>query len=297
MATLDTNAKSNSADWVDYHSPFNARGDGYQDPSSSSAGPGAGLGAYDWVDLGLGSDTGGSIRNPAQVNGCFGNRPSWGVSNLTGVMPLSPVLDTAGFLVRDPIVWKAAAQVLYAGALSFNYTKFPKKIYTVQFPTNATTEAESILLEWTAKLTDFIGGNVTAFDFDTAWNGTGPRPGTTLNQVAGPVYRTLITQQQYRLLAKPFYDDYAAANEGRKPFIDPAPLVRWNFGQQNISLSTESVALNNMTAFGEWLRSEVLVGGDPETCSDSLMLYAGTLGTPYYRNTYLRCVIRGFPIL
>jgi hypothetical protein len=70
------NGETATDDWVDFHSPFNARGDGYQDPSSSSSGPGAGIGAYDWLDIGLGSDTGGSIRGPAGSNGCFGNRPS-----------------------------------------------------------------------------------------------------------------------------------------------------------------------------------------------------------------------------
>ena len=40
------NGERATADWVDYHSPFNARGDGYSDPSSSSSGPGAGIGAY-----------------------------------------------------------------------------------------------------------------------------------------------------------------------------------------------------------------------------------------------------------
>lgn len=68
-----------SVDWVSYHSPFNARGDGYQDPSSSSAGAGAGIGSYSWLDIGLASDTGGSVRGPAQVNGAFGNRPTWGM--------------------------------------------------------------------------------------------------------------------------------------------------------------------------------------------------------------------------
>lgn len=203
-------------------------------------------------------------------------------------MPLSPVLDTAGFLVRDPLLWKAAAQVLYADTLSFNYTKFPKKIYTYQFPDNATSEAELILLEFTSQLAAFIGGSVEALDYDLLWNQTGPRPGTTLDEVVGAGYRTLISQQQYRLVAKPFYDDYAKANNGRKPFIDPAPLVRWNFGQQNISLNLENEAIINKTAFGDWFRSAVLVGGDQETCSNSIILYAGTLASPYYRNTYLR---------
>jgi hypothetical protein len=42
---------------VDYLAPFNARGDGYQDPGSSSAGPGAAIGTYPWLDLALGTDT------------------------------------------------------------------------------------------------------------------------------------------------------------------------------------------------------------------------------------------------
>lgn len=52
------NGEEATADWVDYHSPFNPRGDGYQDPSSSSSGPGAGAGSYPWLDLTIGSDTG-----------------------------------------------------------------------------------------------------------------------------------------------------------------------------------------------------------------------------------------------
>ena len=92
------NGETATDDWVDYHAPFNPRGDGYQDPSSSSSGPGSGTGSYPWLDLTLGSDTGGSIRGPSQVQGVFGNRPSHGLVPLTGVMPLAPELDTAGFL-------------------------------------------------------------------------------------------------------------------------------------------------------------------------------------------------------
>ena len=92
------NGEQATADWVDYHSPFNPRGDGYQDPSSSSSGAGSAIASYPWLDLALGSDTGGSIRGPSQVSGVYGNRPSHGLVPLTGVMPLAPELDTAGFL-------------------------------------------------------------------------------------------------------------------------------------------------------------------------------------------------------
>lgn len=92
------NGEVATADWVDIHEPFNPRGDGYQDTSSSSSGPGSGIGSYTWLDLTLGSDTGGSIRGPSQVQGVYGNRPSHGIIPLTNTMPLAPELDTAGFL-------------------------------------------------------------------------------------------------------------------------------------------------------------------------------------------------------
>lgn len=43
-------------DWVDYHAPWNPRGDGYQTPSASSSGSAASVAAYDWLDLTTGTD-------------------------------------------------------------------------------------------------------------------------------------------------------------------------------------------------------------------------------------------------
>lgn len=51
------NGETATADWVDQLAPFNPRGDGYQQPSSSSSGPGASIGAYSWLDETIGSDT------------------------------------------------------------------------------------------------------------------------------------------------------------------------------------------------------------------------------------------------
>lgn len=222
--TFTNNNSTCRADWVDYHSPFNARGDGYQDPSSSSSGPGSGIGSYSWLDLALGSDTGGSVRNPAQVNGAFGNRPSHGLVPLDGVMPLSPALDTAGFICRDASLWKTTALALYKENFTI-YTSFPKKIYTSGFPTKATSEAEAVLLGFLSKLTTFLGANVTAIDYNVLWNKTGP-VSANLSTYLNTVYPVLISQQQYGLVTLPFYADYAKANNGRRPFIDPSPLIR-----------------------------------------------------------------------
>lgn len=286
------NGETATGDWVDYHSPFNARGDGYQDPSSSSSGPGSGIGAYDWLDLAIGSDTGGSIRNPSQVNGCFGNRPSWNLVSLDNVMPMSPLLDTAGFLTRNVQLWRAAAEVMYKDAGLKSYTKYPKSIKTIDFPTNASAPAEGLLVEFVDKLSSFLGGaNVSAFDYNALWDSTKPSTvaaNTTLDSMLALTYPILISKQQYPLIAAPLYADYAAANGGRKPFINPVPRSRWDWGlgYPESQLDTE---IEHKNTFTSWWNSTAQVF-DEETCSDSLILYIGTEATPTYRNIYRRYV-------
>ncbi|MDA4115066.1 MAG: amidase [Thaumarchaeota archaeon] len=50
--------------------------------------------------LGLGTDTGGSIRVPAALCGIMGFKPTLGTLSLGGVFPLSATLDHAGLLTR-----------------------------------------------------------------------------------------------------------------------------------------------------------------------------------------------------
>lgn len=43
--------------WIDFHAPFNPRGDGYQTPSGSTTGGGTSLAAYEWLDFSIGTDS------------------------------------------------------------------------------------------------------------------------------------------------------------------------------------------------------------------------------------------------
>lgn len=217
------NGETATADWVDYLSPFNPRGDGYQDPSSSSSGGGASIASYAWLDLALGSDTGGSIRGPSQVQGIFGNRPSHDLVALDHVMPLSTALDTAGFLTRDPYLWDDAQAAMYQTnytSLSSSLPSYPKTIYAVGFPSSdESSEAAELLLGFASSLASFVNGTVVTTSLSDEWSTSGPygADGLTLSQLLNITYATLITKDQISLLREPFYADYAGKQNWTTP--------------------------------------------------------------------------------
>jgi aspartyl-tRNA(Asn)/glutamyl-tRNA(Gln) amidotransferase subunit A len=69
-------------------------------PGGSSSGSGAAL-AAGFVPLALGTDTGGSIRNPAGSCGLVGLKPTYGMVSRRGVFPLSFTLDHVGPMARS----------------------------------------------------------------------------------------------------------------------------------------------------------------------------------------------------
>jgi amidase len=69
-------------------------------PGGSSSGSAVAV-AAGLVDFALGTDTGGSVRVPSSYCGVYGFRPSHGMLNSDGVIPLAKSFDTVGWMTRD----------------------------------------------------------------------------------------------------------------------------------------------------------------------------------------------------
>ena len=69
-------------------------------PGGSSSGSGAAV-AAGLLPMAIGTDTGGSVRNPASMCGIVGIKPTYGLVSRRGVLPLSFSLDHVGPMTRS----------------------------------------------------------------------------------------------------------------------------------------------------------------------------------------------------
>ncbi len=104
-------------------------------PSGSSGGTGAAIAAA-YATVGLGTDTGGSIRGPATANGIAGLKPTHGLLSRDGIIPLGLTFDTGGPMARNVSDLAAVLGVMTGvdpadpatkkseGRFETNYTKY-----------------------------------------------------------------------------------------------------------------------------------------------------------------------------
>ena len=86
---------SHDLPWPPARNPWNTD----HHPGGSSSGSGSGV-AAGLFPMALGTDTGGSVRNPASCCGIVGLKPTYGLVSRRGVFPLSFTLDHIGPMTR-----------------------------------------------------------------------------------------------------------------------------------------------------------------------------------------------------
>mgnify|MGYP000005485227 FL=1 len=131
--------------------------------SSSGAAVSVGLGM---ADIGLGSDTGGSIRIPAALCGLVGFKSTQGVVPLAGAYPLSQSLDSIGAITRTVDAAIAAHQVM-SGRSVAHWSK-PTPYLRLGIPSHVHLDDldETVARAWTDTLTRLKQAGVTLVDID-----------------------------------------------------------------------------------------------------------------------------------
>ncbi|GAA5820413.1 hypothetical protein JCM11251_005615 [Rhodosporidiobolus azoricus] len=263
------NGAAVSAGWFDQMAPYNPRGDGYQSPSTSSSGSAAGIAAYPWLDIALGSDTGGSIRFPAGACGVFGTRASWGALSLEGVMPMAAPLDAPGYFARSGKELAMLGKSWFADTLAARtYESFP-----------------SVLSDFVSKLSDFLGATVDSTSFYGQWNETiGQEVGSDMLSYANQSWTVFVGYYQYNYFGAQFIDDYEAAHGGRTPLLDATVQVRWDYGNDQ-GIEGYNAALD-VKAHVKEFAERYITPNSSTTCSETLFVYPQAVGTTSYRNVF-----------
>ncbi|KAH6989095.1 amidase signature domain-containing protein [Ilyonectria sp. MPI-CAGE-AT-0026] len=270
-----------TADWVDYNCPWNPRGDGYLSPRGSSTGTCVAIAGYDWVDVGIGSDTGGSIRGPASVMGLFALRPSQDPKNMDKILPIIRNIDTPGVVCRNAELFHELSVCLFKTQTLSVPLRPTKLLYPVdywsQWPKNPIKDAMEVSV---AKLESLLGIKRSVINLADRWLEDDPA-GNAL-----PL-RSYLQDTFMNLLWKGYYDHFLSfrrdfeSKYGYPPYVHPVIQYCWKCGSQ-VSAADEEVAQQQKAVYSKWLRASV-PGGDG---FNTIMVFPFGDLTPLYRDEY-----------
>jgi aspartyl-tRNA(Asn)/glutamyl-tRNA(Gln) amidotransferase subunit A len=128
LEELSFGATTQNAAWGACRNPW----DTTRIPGGSSGGSAVAV-AAGMATIGLGTDTGGSLRNPASFCGVTTIRPTHGLVPTAGVTPLSPSMDVVGPMARSAAEVQTALDVML-GARTTLATRRPPADTTVGVP-------------------------------------------------------------------------------------------------------------------------------------------------------------------
>ncbi|KAL8948507.1 MAG: hypothetical protein Q9222_005310 [Ikaeria aurantiellina] len=256
-------SREEASESVDFQAPWNPRADGYQTTGGSSSGSTAAVAAYDWIDIGIGTDTYGSIRRPAQCNGVFGLRPSQGVFSQDGMFTVFKDFDVPGIFARDLHKLGAFATKWYGASVSTGNAEHlpPSIVLPLDFLPEDDTPQKKIVLDVVKDLESFLEVRADRVNLCTLWAQDPPNEayGQGLHEYLDKVGRDTFLYANYQSGAA-FRDRYFEIFN-RKPFISKFVQWRWDVGSR-ISREEHEEAMRRMKVYKEWFLGTVMQVGE-----------------------------------
>ncbi|KAK3377120.1 putative glutamyl-tRNA amidotransferase subunit A [Lasiosphaeria ovina] len=275
-----------TCDWVDYHGPFNPRGDGYLTTSGSSAGSAAAIAAYEWLDFSLGTDTLGSIRAPAAAQGIFGMRSSLGAASFSGIVPYSPKFDTLGGFARTAGEFKVLAEALYGSPCTTDAGRKPTKIlYPVDYWPANDEPSQEVFEAFISRLEAFLNVNRTAINLESAWQKHRPDGvSESLSEYFEHVFEWAANPDQWAGLFNSFLPDYEA-KFGKPPVLNPQLRFKVEY-VQSVTPEQQAEAVGRLKVYQSWFYKHVMPPADETGYSSTVLVLPWTTGEPEYRDRY-----------
>ena len=212
-------------------------------PGGSSGGSAAGVAAGQ-VPLSLGSDTGGSIRQPAAFNGIVGMKPTYGRVSRFGLIAFASSLDQIGPMTRG-VKDNAFALNAISG-----------------FDAKDSTSAGAAVPDFTAGLTGDIKGMKVALPKEYLGEGiqTGVREAIlkaadTFRALGATVEEVSLPHSKYGVAVY-----YIIASSEASSNLQRFDGIRYGFRSENVS-NLEDVYVNSRSeGFGEEVKRRIMLG-------------------------------------
>ncbi|KAF5009685.1 hypothetical protein FDECE_4131 [Fusarium decemcellulare] len=274
-------AREEPLDAVDYPTAFNPRGDGYQSPAGSSSGSAVAVAAYDWIDCALGTDTSGSGRRPAMVNGVWQFRPSHSFVSRSGLVRTYDKFDTPCLFARSlDIIQQVMKLWLPPPSLRLSQpSKRPYKlIYPMEYLPVRNRHQMKLVDSLIEDMENLLHARVTLFSIRDSWKQSPPScVSEGVDEYLDDVIRRTYYYQFY-LSTVDFRRSYTD-KYGRPPYVIPFVHDRWDQGAR-VSPAEYEEATKRLKIYKGWLHAQLFGDENMET----LVILPVANAEPNYRD-------------
>ncbi|KAK3946260.1 amidase 1 [Diplogelasinospora grovesii] len=273
-------------DWWDFQCPFNPRGDEHLTPGGSSTGSATATAAYPWLDICIGTDTYGSVREPAAQSGVYGLRCStdlWGSPQ--GLYPSSPVFDTVGFFGRSLEQFQLFSRCTLGRYLK-EFATFPRSIlYPTDFFPSPDEVQQHLVDNFVNLLESFLQVKKTSFSFAERWAQNPPE------EAKGRSLAEYTQKSGYNPFYYDGYHEYGYFRKdheekfGKRVYVSPHMQWKWDLGAQ-VRKDQVASSLKELDVLRNWVANNILRSDDYSGSNAVLILPVGP-AQPIYRDIYI----------